>query len=123
MAMIYCPECGAQISDAAYSCPNCGKPIRKAPLQTSPQAQMPPCPESYLVKSILMTVLLCPAFGIPAIVNAVGVQYAYSAGNYQLAVEKSEKAAKWCKYSIVAGIIFYVLYFILIFGASILAEL
>lgn len=24
MAMIYCPECGKEISDKAYFCPNCG---------------------------------------------------------------------------------------------------
>lgn len=27
MAMIDCPECGAHISDAAQSCPKCGKPL------------------------------------------------------------------------------------------------
>lgn len=27
MAMIYCPECGKQVSDQAVACPNCGYPI------------------------------------------------------------------------------------------------
>ena len=30
MALITCPECGRQVSDAAISCPNCGFPIQKA---------------------------------------------------------------------------------------------
>ena len=28
MALIKCPECGKEISDAAESCPNCGYPIK-----------------------------------------------------------------------------------------------
>ena len=27
MAMIQCPECGKEISDKAFTCPNCGVPI------------------------------------------------------------------------------------------------
>lgn len=27
MALIKCPECGKEISDAANECPNCGKPL------------------------------------------------------------------------------------------------
>lgn len=29
MALITCPECGRQVSDAAQVCPNCGYPIGK----------------------------------------------------------------------------------------------
>lgn len=29
MAMIYCPECGKEISDKAVSCPNCGAVVKK----------------------------------------------------------------------------------------------
>lgn len=31
MALIYCPECGHEISQAAVACPNCGRPIQAAP--------------------------------------------------------------------------------------------
>lgn len=112
MAMIYCPECGAQISDAAYTCPHCGRPI-KPTIEIQPAMRknpMPPCPETHLAKAIVMTILLCFPFGIPAIVNAAGAHNAYSAGNYDLAVEKSQKAAQWCKYTLIAGIIFWILY-------------
>lgn len=30
MALIYCPECGKEISDLAEKCPNCGYPIKKS---------------------------------------------------------------------------------------------
>ena len=28
MALIKCPECGKEISDAAVKCPNCGYPVK-----------------------------------------------------------------------------------------------
>jgi hypothetical protein len=31
MALITCPECGAQVSDAAPACPKCGYPVAAAP--------------------------------------------------------------------------------------------
>lgn len=31
MSLIYCPECGHEISQAAIACPNCGRPINAAP--------------------------------------------------------------------------------------------
>ena len=30
MALISCPECGKQVSDAAQSCPDCGFPVGKS---------------------------------------------------------------------------------------------
>ncbi len=35
MALIYCPECGVQLSDKAEKCPNCAYPINKefSPIQ------------------------------------------------------------------------------------------
>lgn len=32
MSLIYCPECGHEISNAAVACPNCGRPIAAPPL-------------------------------------------------------------------------------------------
>lgn len=40
MALVSCPECGKEISDAARSCPHCGYPIAQEP---QPQ-DMPPAP-------------------------------------------------------------------------------
>lgn len=38
MALITCPECGKQISDAAKACPGCGYPINKSSSQKSIQS-------------------------------------------------------------------------------------
>jgi len=32
MALIYCPECGHEISNAAVACPNCGRPLAARPI-------------------------------------------------------------------------------------------
>lgn len=32
MALIYCPECGHEISNAAVACPNCGRPLAAQPI-------------------------------------------------------------------------------------------
>lgn len=32
MSLIYCPECGHEISEAAIACPNCGRPIQAKPV-------------------------------------------------------------------------------------------
>lgn len=31
MSLIFCPECGNEISDSAVACPNCGRPINAVP--------------------------------------------------------------------------------------------
>ncbi len=32
MALVVCPECGSEISDAAVACPTCGRPLRTIPV-------------------------------------------------------------------------------------------
>ena len=58
MALMQCPECGAQISDKAHACPSCGLPLQAAisgvgeeqpqPSQPAPQ----PAPASGIVEMI-----------------------------------------------------------------------
>ena len=111
MALITCRECGAQISDAATTCHQCGSPVVTAgapqPYQSN-NNQI--CPETHLTKAILVTLFCCWPLGIPAIVNAAGVSNAFASGNYQLALQKSNDAEKWSKYCIIAGVIFWILY-------------
>ena len=128
MALINCPECQAQISDAATSCPHCGCPVQKAPAYKPSPAPtlsqntkpLPVCPDTHMTKAILCTLFYCLPFGIAAIVNASEVSSAYMSGNYNLALMKSENADKWCTWGIVCGAIWVGLYILLyvIYGAS-----
>ena len=36
MSLIYCPECGHEISSAAVACPNCGRPLSARPVVDTP---------------------------------------------------------------------------------------
>ena len=130
MALINCPECNAQISDAATACPRCGAPLTKpftnntqpntntaqpSSNNTQPSGNnIPACPENHLTKAIILTILCCWPLGIPAIVNAAAVNNAYIAGRYDVALHKSQEAAKWCKYCLIAGVVFWGLYIIFI---------
>lgn len=78
------------------------------------QGGRPPMPESYLVWAILATILCCVPLGIVSIVNAAGVSSAYNAGDYDLAVKKSENAKKWAIISAVCGIVASILYAIIL---------
>lgn len=110
MALITCRECGARISDAAQTCPQCGSPVFKAAAPQPYLNNTQICPETHLTKAILVTLFCCWPLGIPAIVNAAGVSNAFASGNYQLALKKSNDAEKWSKYCIIAAVIFWILY-------------
>ena len=114
MALINCHECNAQISDAATTCPHCGAPVQKPAAQPSVHTNSNVCPETHLTKAILVTILCCWPVGIPAIVNAAGVSNAFISGHYDLALEKSKNAEKWCKYCIITGVAFWIIYILII---------
>src|SRR5262245_33582681 len=42
MSLLYCPECGHEISDAAVACPNCGRPVRSIPVVEQTVVHRPP---------------------------------------------------------------------------------
>lgn len=123
MALINCPECNMQISDSASSCPHCGAPLKPAQqVVSNPQADQV-CPETHLTKAILVTIFCCWPLGIPAIVNAASVSSAFLTGHYDVALEKSQKANQWCKYTIIAGVVFWVFYIALIVALGVMGAL
>lgn len=83
---------------------------------------MPTKPNNYLVFSILVTLLCCIPTGIAAIVYSTLTDIAYIAGNYNAAVNNSNKAKTWCIVSAVVGIVWYIVIFG-IYGAGVFAAL
>ena len=75
-----------------------------------------PKPKNYLVESILATLFCCWPLGIVAIINSSKVNSEYDKGNYEEAQKKSEEAKKWMKYTIIAGVIYFVLVLIYVFA-------
>lgn len=143
MALITCKECGAQISEFAEVCPSCGAPTSISKTASAPaeqpqqhtyqqqqsvntpppsqQNQMHPelPPKSWLVESILVTILCCLPFGIAGIVNASKVESRWYAGDKAGAQRASEDAARWTKIGFFGGLAFIVIYTILVVAGAI----
>ncbi len=131
MALITCKECGSQISEFAEVCPSCGAPTAMSKDQaTQPQAsyqqatstntpasqpgvnELPP--KSWLVESILVTILCCLPFGIAGIVSASKVESRWYAGDKEGAKRASDDAGKWTKIGFFGGLVIIITYVILI---------
>ena len=71
-------------------------------------------PSSHLVFAILTTLFCCLPFGVVAIVKASQVNGLWAQGNYPAAQAASASAKKWAMWSLIAGIVVFVIYGILI---------
>ncbi len=72
-------------------------------------------PKTWMVESILVTILCCLPFGIAGIVNASQVESRYYAGNMEGARRASVEAKKWTMIGFwigVAGVGLYVLWMV-----------
>lgn len=90
-----------------------------------PNNQQLPPPENHLAGAIVATVLCCPPFGIPAIVNAARVNSLWASGNHQAAVEAANAAHKWMMASIICGLvggIIYIVLYVSVLGTAIALE-
>ena len=83
-------------------------PVPAVPdVQTRPDDDdtVPPMPPTYLVWSILATVLCCLIPGIVAIIYSTRISSAYFSGDYDRAKRYSEMAEWWIMITIVAGLV------------------
>lgn len=88
--------------------PNPGNPYNPQPnnpFQNPGNQNMPPCPPSYLVWSIISIFLCCIVTGIIATIYSSRVESRYRMGDYQGALDASNTARTLNIISIVLGII------------------
>lgn len=67
-------------------------------------------PETYLVWSVIITLLCCLIPGVVAIIFSASVSSKYYAGDIEGARRASRNAQIWCIVSIIAGIVWATLY-------------
>ena len=75
------------------------------PFQQPNNQQMPPQPDNYLVWAILVTVLCCLPLGVASIIYSVKVGSLYAQGDYNGAVDASQKAKKFAMIGGIGGLI------------------
>lgn len=92
----------------------------QSPFQQPNNQQMPPQPDNYLVWAILVTVLCCLPFGVASIIYSVKVGSLYAQGDYNGAVDASQKAKKFAMIGGIGGLVFIIVYviFMIIAGAG-----
>ncbi len=73
---------------------------------------------NYLWQSIVVTVLCCMPFGIPAIVFAAKVDGLQARGDIQGAIAASNSAKTWCWVSFGCGLAFIAIYVVAIFAGG-----
>ena len=115
---MYCPNCGAQNSEEATYCSNCGNELRRI---ETPRVDVPPPPQAqtqtsyapqspqayvpnYLAPAILTTLFCCLPFGIVSIVYAAQVNGKLAAGDRTGALQSSRNAKTWAWISFGTGL-------------------
>jgi len=106
---MFCPNCGAEVSEKAVVCVKCGVALNNA---TQKNVGNLPQPKTWLVESILVTLFCCLPFGIAGIVNAANVSSKFSAGDIEGAERASQQAGKWTKWAFWVGLIGGIIYII-----------
>lgn len=79
----------------------------------------PVCPKTWMVESILVTILCCLPLGIVGIINASKVNSLFSAGDYAGAQKASAEAGKWTKIGAGIGLVGIILYIIFVVIAGV----
>ena len=106
---MFCPNCGAEVSEKAVVCVKCGVALNNA---TPGNVGNRPLPKTWLVESILVTLFCCLPFGIAGIVNAANVSSKFSSGDFEGAERASLQAGKWTKWAFWVGLIGGTIYII-----------
>ena len=71
-------------------------------------------PQNYLIWAILTTLFCCLPLGIVSIVFAAQVDGKLASGDYAGAVASSENAKRWAIIGAIAGVVFYLLLFVIL---------
>ncbi len=80
--------------------------------QQSPNINL--CPPTYLVWSIITTILCCWPLGIASIIYAAKVERTFLSGQVELAQSYSRKAKNWMIANVICAFVFVIIYGIIL---------
>ncbi len=92
------------------------------PPPTSYVYGIPPRPKSWLIWSILATLICCNLLGIVGIVNAIRVNTLYDQTKYEEAKKASKRAKTWTLITFGITVFFLLMFFLLMFVAGSLSS-
>lgn len=121
---MYCSKCGKLVEDNVKFCPNCGNTMGTTNTeQTTKVSETKPqyAPENYLIWAILSTLFCCWPVGIVSIVHATKVESKFNQGDYNGALDASQKAKKWAIISAISAGVFWLLYILVIIILAVVA--
>lgn len=101
------------MDDRAVICVKCGVPVQNAVINHTQNIP------NYLAFSIVVTILCCMPFGIPAIVYSSQVNTKLLQGDVNGAKDSSNKAKIWCIVSLCSGIGVALIYLVLVLIADV----
>lgn len=85
---------------------------------TFEQTHIPVRPKTWLVESILVTILCCLPFGIVGIINAAKVNSLYDQTKYEEAKRFSGNAKKWTMIGLIIGLIYIIFVLIMVWTGN-----
>lgn len=100
----------ADVEELAAMATEATPPPVTPPRQEANRTDPPPMPKTWLVESILVTLLCCLPFGVAAIVFSSQVESMYQLGNYEMAEHKSAQARKMVLWGFGLGLTLIVAY-------------
>lgn len=113
-----CPPQSPVNPQPSYTPPvNSGVPYQNNGAQYQNNCNANQCPQSWLWLGICATILCCLPLGIVSIVYASKVDSSWNRGDYQGAIDNSNKAKMWGLISVGCGVLFSIFYIILLFAA------
>ncbi len=115
---MFCKNCGKEIPDNIKFCPECGCTTVENTIKPTTRI----APNNYMILGILTTIFCCLPFGIASIIYASRVDGYWNAGNYDAALNFSQKAKNFAIWGIVLSIFVYILVFAF-YGAVLFAAL
>lgn len=119
-----CPQCGFSTQPAAEQVTvtvNQNQNQNQDRSQNQSRSHTPvEKPSNFLAQSILLTILCCVPFGIPAIIFASQVDALWNKGDFDRALHARAQAKKWCLIGLITGLVGWSMYLIL-YGAYLIA--
>ena len=111
---MFCVECGAEISDNAVVCPQCGVPVAGKGFDANGK----PLVHNHMVAAVLTTIFCCVIGGVIAMLYAAQVNTKLAQGDIAGAQSAARTAMGWIIANLLLGLLIAICYVIQAFAVA-----